>query len=177
MGAQTSLRALPATRDPGGTERRNKPKLTNLPLQRSRVLATEAATAVASPGGPSAPATGSARLAQRAAGRARGARRQRLQPQLPARPLGRRPTCPGALRAPGRTPPPGAWLQEGAFCVTAQTRAPKWVGAGGRAPPPAAPPLPGGSTSSSSLSSQARPLPALVRDIYLSVLNSRSPPD
>lgn len=38
--------------------------------------------------------------------RARRARRQRLQPQLPAPPFGRRPTCPAALHALGRTTPP-----------------------------------------------------------------------
>lgn len=92
-----TLRAPLAAPDPGGAEQRNKPKVTDLSLQRARALPTEAAAAAAaaaSRGGPGAPATRSARRARRAAGRARGARRLRLPPRLPARSFGRRPTCP-----------------------------------------------------------------------------------
>lgn len=53
----------------------------------------------------------------------------------PAPPAGKRPTCPAALRARGRTPPPGAGLRAGAF-VSPPSKRTERVGAGGRAGSP-----------------------------------------
>ncbi|XP_045880324.1 basic proline-rich protein-like [Meles meles] len=142
-----SLRAPLAAPDPGGAEPRNKPKVTDLPLQRAPALPTAAAAAGASRGGPGAPATRSARRARRAAGPAReGSAASAPAAWAPGAALPEAPHLPAALGAPGRTPPPGARLRAGAFCVTAQTQAPRGGGGGLRSPrhrpSPAAPPPP-----------------------------------
>lgn len=113
-----SLRAPLAAPDPGGAEQRNKPKVTDLSLQRARALPTEAeaaAAAVASRGGPGAPATRSARRARRAAGRARGTRRRRLHPGSRLGPSGgappaRRPPRSRSDTAARRSAPSGSFL-------------------------------------------------------------------
>jgi hypothetical protein len=149
VGAQASLRA-PFAPDPGGRRAGNKPKLADLCPLRARTLATPAAAVAASLDGPGAPATLSqTRAAGCGAARAAGRRGQRLQPSSRPGPSGGAPTCPAPSASPiARTPPPGARHRAGAFCVTAEAKAPKGVGAGGWAllprhrPSPAAPPPP-----------------------------------